>query len=424
MKSPPDQLAQRLESELGADAVVLNAERLTSHNIDGKQPALVCTPCTVDQVSAALRLCSETAASVIPWGGGTAMALGNPPRQVDVVLDTGRLDRVIDHDHANLTVTAEGGIRLVALQRMLAHQRQFVPFDPPLPERSTVGGIAAANLNGPRRGAYGSVRDLVIGMKVTLIGGEQIKAGGKVVKNVAGYDMCKLFVGSLGTLGIMTEVTLRLAPIPERSATAIVSGDFSHATQLTRELFNSPLLPSAVIMSNEGERNLWRVAIWTEGFEESITRSRRDVTALAARANMNARFLDADELEQFWRAVKDFPLQDKRLIYRVVLPRAEIWDFLGATQNWHDTETITDNASGTIWLACEPTKASVQRFSALATLARTRRGHAVIFAAPGDLKQGFEVWGESPPTFSFMRDIKQQFDPKGLLSPGRFLGGI
>ncbi len=121
-----------------------------------------------EQVSAVLRLCAEADATVTPWGGGTAMALGNPPRQVEVVLNTGRLDRVIDHDPANLTVTAESGISLAALQQLLAAQRQFVPVDPPFPERSTVGGIVAANLNGPRRSYYGSVRDLVIGMKVGL----------------------------------------------------------------------------------------------------------------------------------------------------------------------------------------------------------------------------------------------------------------
>ena len=118
MKSTPDQLAQRLAAELGADAVSLNADLLTSHSVDGKQPAFVCTP-DREQVSAALRLCAEADATVSPWGGGTAMALGNPPRQAEVVLNTGKLDRVIDHDHANLTVTAESGISLAALQRLL-----------------------------------------------------------------------------------------------------------------------------------------------------------------------------------------------------------------------------------------------------------------------------------------------------------------
>ena len=424
MKLTPDQLAQRLAAELGLDAVSLDADRLATHKIDGKQPVLVCTPGTRDQVSAALRLCADAAASVIPWGGGTAMALGNPPRQVDVVLNTSRLNGVIEHDHANLTVTVESGISLTALQQRLADQRQFGPFDPPFPERSSVGGIVAANLNGPRRGCYGSVRDLVIGMKVALISGEQIKAGGKVVKNVAGYDMCKLFVGSLGTLGIITELTLRLVPLPESVSTVVAAGTFSQAEQFIRELFRSRLLPTAVILSNERAHEPWSVAIRSEGFEESVARCRRDLDTLAVQAGMSAQLLSAGEHEELWRAVRDFPLQDKRLIYRITLPRAEICDFLHRAQNRPDTETITDNVNGTIWLACQPTKASVQRFSDLATLARARRGHAMIFAAPGDLKQGFEVWGDSPPAFSLMRDVKHQFDPRGLLNPGRFVGSL
>ncbi|HEY7220397.1 MAG TPA: FAD-binding oxidoreductase [Candidatus Binatia bacterium] len=423
MKSTPDQLAQRLASELGPDAVSFDASRIAAHEVDGNQPALVCTP-DQERAGAALRLCAEADASIIPWGGGTAMAVGNPPRHLDVVLDTGRLNRVLDHDHANLTVTAESGIGLAPLQQPLAAQRQFVPLDPPLPDRSTIGGIVAANLNGLRRSCYGSLRDLVIGVKVALISGEQIKAGGKVVKNVAGYDMCKLFTGSLGTLGIITELTLRLAPLPESASITIASGTLAQARQFIGTLFHSRLLPAAVVLSNDGIHNQWRVAVWNEGFEEAVARCGRDLAALAGHAEMNAQFPGGDEHERFWQTVRDFPLQTNRLIYRVTLPRAEIFDFVHLAQKQCDAEILTDILSGTVWLACEPARAAVQRFSDIAALASTRRGHAVIFVAPGYLKQGCEVWGESPSAFPLMRDIKRQFDPKGLLSPGRFLGGI
>ncbi len=202
-----DQLMQHLQSALGSDAVSSETDTLALHRIDGITPRLVTTPASAEQVGAVLSACSESQATVIPWGGGTAMALGNPPRRADVVIKLGKLNRVIEHDSANLTVTAQCGMTLNALHSSLAAQKQFVPIDAPFPACATLGGIVAANLNGPRRSFYGSVRDLVIGMKVVLASGEPIKAGGKVVKNVAGYDMCKLFVGSLGTLGIITEVT-------------------------------------------------------------------------------------------------------------------------------------------------------------------------------------------------------------------------
>src|SRR5436309_15213130 len=246
MKPSIDQLNKRLEVELGADAVKNDPSLLAAYTVDAKIPTLLCCPETPEQVAAALRLCSELDAAVSPWGGGAAVRIGNLPRQVDAILELSHLDRVIEHDHANLTATVQSGITLARLQQTLAPQNQFLPFDPPHAARSTIGGIVAANLNGPRRMFYGSVRDLVIGMKVALASGEQIKAGGKVVKNVASYDMCKLFVGSLGTLGVITEATLRLAPVPERAATVIVSGTSAQARQFVHDLSRSLLLPAAI----------------------------------------------------------------------------------------------------------------------------------------------------------------------------------
>ena len=164
------------------------------------------------------------------------MVIGNPPTRLDVVVDLSRMNRVIEHDDANLTATVEAGISINRLQQVIAERNQFLPFDPPCALRASVGGTVAANLNGPRRSFYGNVRDLVIGMRVALATGEHIKAGGKVVKNVAGYDMCKLFVGSFGTLGIITEITVRMAPLPEASATLLASGSLLQILELERDL--------------------------------------------------------------------------------------------------------------------------------------------------------------------------------------------
>ena len=423
MKLTAEQLAQRLASELGADAVSLDADLLSSHRVDGKQPALVCTP-DRESASAALRLCAEADAAITPWGGGSAMALGNPPRQVDVVLDTGRLNRVIDHDPANLTVTVESGITLTGLQSSLSAQRQFVPVDPPFPERSTVGGIVAGNLNGPRRSYYGSVRDLVIGMKVSLISGERIKAGGKVVKNVAGYDMCKLFVGSLGTLGVITEVTLRLAPLPESSETALASGTLAQAQKFADELLHSPLLPAAVVLLQDQVPERWQIAARFEGFVDTISRCRRDFAALADRLGMHAEFFGGEDQNEFWQARQNVPLQSERLVFRITLPRAEVFDFIPSIKNWHGAAISADAAIGTVWLACHANKANALRFTELAGMMDNCGGHVIIFAAPSELKHGLEVWGPSPPTLPLMRRIKHQFDPAGLLNPGRFVGSL
>ena len=416
-----EQLAKQLETALGGDAVTVAA---TAYAIDGKQPEIVCHPQSAEQIAAALRLCIEAEAAVIPRGSGTAMAIGNIPRQVDVIIETAKLKRVIEHDHANLTTTMESGITMGELQTALEPQKQFVPLDAPFPDRATIGGIVAANLNGPRRSYYGSVRDLVIGMRVVLASGEQIKAGGKVVKNVAGYDMCKLFVGSFGTLGIITEVTLRTVPIAESAATVIASGTINQADRFRQELSRSPLLPAATFLLNDGATAQWRLAVGCEGFEETVARHLRDLDAIAARVGMSTTTLRAESHNEFWQGLRDFPLQSDRLIYRVTLPRGKVLEFVELVRNWAGAILNSDIAAGTVWLALPARRSGLEKFVELIELARQQHGHAVVFVAPGELKQGVEVWGPSPATISLQREIKRQFDPKGLLNPGRFLAGI
>lgn len=432
MKSTVDQLAQRLAAEVGVVAVVTEQSALASHIVDGMQPALVCSPSTSEQIAAALRICAEAEAAVIPWGGGTAMPIGNRPSALDVVIETSRLDRAIEHDDANLTATVQSGITLMALQEILARQKQFLPFDPPFPARATVGGIVAANLNGPRRSCYGSVRDLVIGMKVALASGELIKAGGKVVKNVAGYDMCKLFVGSLGTLGILTEVTLRMAPIPETAATVVVAGTLRKVLQFVDELSRSPLLPAAVALMNSGAlgvgQNDWRAAVRCEGFAETVTRHLADSQALVQQVGLGAEILRDSADSQLWDRVRDFPLQTGRVVYRVTVPRASVAASVRAIHDWNGSEfqpaILSDPLTGTLWVAEAERQTSPQRFADLLSLAQRCGGHAIIFAAPADTKKNIDVWGPAPPTLVLMRKIKNQFDPKAVLNPGRFVGGM
>ncbi|MBM2805662.1 MAG: FAD-binding oxidoreductase [Deltaproteobacteria bacterium] len=428
MKITHEQLAQQLQAALGTDAVNAQANFRASHIVDGITPVLVCAPHSAEQIAAILRICSEAETSVVPWGGGTAMALGNPPRQADVVVKTTSLNRVIEHDHANLTATVQSGITLNSLQNALAPQKQFAPFDPPFAERSTVGGVVAANLNGPRRASYGGVRDLIIGMKVVLASGEQIKAGGKVVKNVAGYDMCKLFTGSLGTLGIITEVTLRVAPMPESNATVVVTGSLTQASQLTKELAASNLLPTAVFLANDFTDHSWWLSVGFEGFEATVARQLNDVALVAQRLGMNPEQFRAEKHQRVWQEARDFPLQPNRLIYRVTVPRASVMEIVNVVKSWRNDGQnpmiVVDMVMGTVWIAQKANVESAGEFPKLIALTQQRRGHAVMFAAPSELKSAIDVWGPAPPALSLMREIKQQFDPKGILNPGRFIGAL
>jgi glycolate dehydrogenase FAD-binding subunit len=432
MKSTADQLARRLAAEAGVAAVVTEQNALASHIVDGMQPSLVCSPSTAEQIAAALRVCVEAEAAVVPWGGGTAMPIGNRPRAIDVVMRTSHLDSVIEHDAANLTATVQSGIALTALQDILKGRNQFLPFDPPHPACATVGGIVAANLNGPRRSCYGSVRDLVIGMKVALATGELIRAGGKVVKNVAGYDMCKLFVGSLGTLGIITEITVRVAPIPETSATVTAAGALPEVLQFADQLSRSPLLPSAVALMNSGAfgagQNEWQATVRCEGFAETVARHTSDAVAMARQLGLGNDILGDSADGQLWDRVRDFPLQTGRVVYRVTVPRASVAESVRAIQDGNGSESqpaiLSDPLTGTLWIAEPERRTSPQRFADWLSLALHCGGHAMMFTAPSDAKEKIDVWGVPPPTLALMRKIKNEFDPKAVLNPGRFVGGL
>jgi glycolate oxidase FAD binding subunit len=434
MKSSSDRLAERLESELGADAVTGEPALLAAHRIDGKEPRLVCFPADSGEVAVVLRLCSEVDAGLAPWGGGTAIGIGNPPRRLDVVMGLHRLNRLVEHDQANLTATAQSGITLAGLQEKLARENQFLTFDPPAAARATVGGIVATNLNGPRRSYYGSVRDQVIGMRAVLASGEAIKAGGKVVKNVAGYDMCKLFVGSLGTLGIITEVTLRMAPIPETAQTLVASGILPDIGRFANNLSGSQLFPAAIFLSNTNasktanSKGEWCIAVWCEGFENSVARQLHESQAMAERSGLALEAIRGPDHTRLWQTIRDFPLQEDRLVYRVIVPSGSAIDFIQTVLSGSNTDTcaeiVGDAAMGVLWISMDANDRAAQWFVKLMAEAHNHRGHAVMLAAPPNLKRSIDVWGSSPPALSLMREIKRQFDPNDLLNPGRMVGGI
>src|SRR5919202_2765316 len=195
----------------------------TPIQIDGFSPAETVSPATAEEVAAALKAADDAGQAVAPVGGGTQLDLGMPPRRLDRIIETTGLDRVVEYEPADLTVTVEAGLRFADLQKTLSEQGQMLAFDPPAAPEATIGGLVATNASGPLRFAHGSARDLVIGTRVANPDGALTRAGGRVVKNVAGYDLNKLYVGGLGTLGVIVELSFKLAPIPPASATVVGS---------------------------------------------------------------------------------------------------------------------------------------------------------------------------------------------------------
>ncbi len=229
-------------------------------SVAGVRPAAVAEPGDEAAVAAVLALADREGLKVLPRGGGTQLGLGHPPAGGDILLDLGRLGAVVEYAPGDLTVTAQAGLRLTDLQAALAKEGQWLALDPALPLAATIGGIVATNASGPRRLRYGGVRDQIIGVRVARPDGTIARGGGKVVKNVAGFDLPKLFTGALGTLGVIIDATFRLYPIPAASRTVVLTApEPAPLCDLTLRIIGSTLIASAIDVygdttSSEGPR--------------------------------------------------------------------------------------------------------------------------------------------------------------------------
>jgi glycolate oxidase FAD binding subunit len=221
-----------------------------------------------------------------------------------------------------------------------------------------------------------------------------------------------------------------MTPIPQTAATIIGTGTLAQALQLADDAARSPLLPAAIVLSNlvsiDATENIWKIAVWSEGFEETVARHVRDVESMGRRIGLGVETIREQRQREWWEAIREFPLQVARAVYRVTVPRASVAACVRAMQAWGAPRPVIviDAAAGTLWVAAEADERTALEFSKLIALATGQRGHATLFSAPADLKERHDVWGPAPATLALMRGIKHQFDPKGLLNPGRFVAGL
>jgi glycolate oxidase FAD binding subunit len=251
-------LTDQLHAAAPQTELLTSSGDLKRFAVDGVKPQVVALPGVVDDVAALLNIASERHLAVLPVGGCTELELGQPPERYDLAICTVRLNALLEHEAADLTCSVQAGMPLAALQQYLTAKGQFLALDPPNAERATIGGILAANASGPQRLRYGAARDLVIGLRVALGDGTIARSGGKVVKNVAGYDLNKLYIGSLGTLGIIVEANFKLIPRPERQETLLVSFENAPAAMETViALLSSVVTPTAIeLLDPAAQRHL------------------------------------------------------------------------------------------------------------------------------------------------------------------------
>ncbi len=417
MANAPDltHLTEKLRPLLPAAA--LDLEPGDAYAVDGLMPRLVVRPASQADVATVLKVASEAGAAVVPHGGGTLMMLGMPPARYDVALDLNRLDARVEYEPADLTVTVEAGMELDRLASILREHGQMLPLGTFRDPRTTIGGVLATNLHSPGfHHMYGAARDLCIGMTVALSGGEIVKSGGRVVKNVAGYDMAKLHIGALGTLGVILQASFKVVPEPAASASGVVLGDREALEKALQALLEARLALRSASLTREASKGAWRLSVGFAGSEAAVERSQREFRAIADDSEENA---PLDAVSRAYAAVQNDPV-----LVRAITPTA---------QTAAIAQYLTDAGASVV---SEPTLGSAHGSWAddaavdAGTIASLRRravqagGALVIERAPIELKRAAGVWGEPRADFALMRRLKEQLDPAGTLNPGRFLGGI
>jgi glycolate oxidase FAD binding subunit len=391
--------------------------------VDGVPARWVATPGSTEEAAAVLRTAAAEGLAVVARGAGTKLDWGAPPRRLDLVVDTRRLDRVVEHAAGDLVVIAQAGVPLAALAERLAGDRQRLAVDEVVPG-TTIGGMLATGVSGPRRLQAGAVRDLVLGVTLVRADGVVAKAGGKVVKNVAGYDVAKLVTGAYGTLGLVTEAAFRLHPVPPAAGYVSVRlPDAATAYEAVQRVLHGQFVPAAIELDRPEPGGLVEVAVLVEGTEAGV----------AARIAQAAEALGpgAAETEQpdWWGALPGLPDRDRVLIKAT----AELTG-LGRLLDGIDraaaaagtTAAVRGSAGVGVFHAGLPgaDPAAVAAFvKALRDAAPAWQGSVVVLVAPPPVRSDVDSWGPVP-ALDLMRRVKERFDPDALLAPGRFVGGI
>ncbi|MGC2751903.1 MAG: FAD-binding oxidoreductase, partial [Candidatus Acidiferrum sp.] len=376
------------------------------------QPRFVLEPANEQQLAAVLRIANEAGLTVAPRGRGTKLSWGSPPSRVDLILSTARLDKIIEHVWADLTVSVEAGCTIQKLQFALAQHGQRLACDPLWPERATVGGVLSTNDGGSLRLRFGPLRDLIIGVTIALSDGTLASSGGKVVKNVAGYDLPKLVTGALGTLGVITRAVFRVHPLPHRAKTLSVSaGNLENMQRLILAVQDSKLAHTSLQarVANDADPI---VDILFEGTETGIDAQEAQMRELVAAAPVNEGSGSAwNASQEVWNFTDSSSIALAKI---TMLPNAiaHTIEIVQRLQSTHKTPwKLTMQATGIAWLRME---AKLENFhAALSDLRREleRAGGSLVIHHRPSAMPAIDAWGQPGDALPLMRAVKTQFDP-------------
>jgi glycolate oxidase subunit GlcD len=428
----------------------LNVNRLVETDLAAKfqtntaetERMLSIAPATAGEAREVMKLAAREGLALIPAGAAGWLDVGNPLNRTDLILSTRRMTKVIRHEPADLVATAEAGTTLVEFQKQLASAGQWLPIDPPDDGSATLGGVVATGLVGAQAFGYGLPRSFVIGMRCVLADGRSIKAGGNVVKNVAGYDLCKLFTGSYGTLGLITELTFKLRPLPLETRTIIANGSLASLLTAGRAVISGSLFPVAVellsprmaehVKVGERQNNCALLVRFAGASRSVVSQTAQALKLVRSDRDSEARTVDEDEV--LWSKLAAVtPRLADRLIWRTSLRPSDLVSFVNEVAALERDEASPPSlmwhagvGDGRLRAIAKPPvyhREAVRALGRLRQKAETLGGNLVVESAPIEVKNELDAWGGFKSAADLMKRVKSELDPQNLLSPGRFDDG-
>ncbi len=394
-------------------------------------PERICAvfPDSVETLASIVEIANANKWQILPCGNGSKLDWGGLTDNIHLIVSTQKCDRIIEHAVGDLTVTVEGGVTLASLQATLATTNQFLPIDPAYPQEATIGGIVATADTGSLRNRYGGIRDLVLGISFVRADGKIAKAGGRVVKNVAGYDLMKLFTGSYGTLGIITQVTFRTYPLLSASQTMLVTGEGEKIQQLIKSLRNSGLTPVAADVVCASAMKQLSIAeemgllVRFQTIPESITEQCQQLQAMMQPLGLEGKqYSDQDE-KQLWEQLSEItriPSSTTAIVCKLGLLPTQAVSLLNQLDHKILARIHVGSGLGELQLSHE----NIEIIQKLRSYCDINQGFLTILTATKSIKQQVEPWGYKGNTVNLMKTIKQKFDPNNIFKPGSYINKI
>jgi glycolate oxidase FAD binding subunit len=406
-------------------------QRLTEAIAPGCQPDCMLYPQTQEELGKVLTIAFQHRQRVLPTGQGSKLHWGGLVRDPNWIVSTQCLDRIVEHAVGDFTLTVEAGMKLADIQATLAQTGQFLAIDPTFAQMATIGGIVATGDTGSWRQRYNGVRDQLIGISFCRYDGQLVKAGGRVVKNVAGYDLMKLLTGSFGTLGIITQLTFRLYPLPEASQTVVLTGEAEAIAQAVQTLLSSSLTPVAAdLLSTQLVANLdigmgMGLMVQFQSLPESVAEQSRRVLEWGEQLGLSGgSYGEGDEVE-LWRrsrSLMESPFSTPKILGKMGVKPTTAVAALTQLDAMFPQQAMglihVGSGLGKVAIAAERLGTATSKWR---SICQSHSGFLTVLEAPMAVKRRIDIWGYNNNALEIMKQLKSKFDPENLLSPDRFV---